>query len=170
MLDRLSAITGHTLFELLAALSLVAMLAGISWPTFAGWLLDSRRDASVRTAVHAVHVARGLAAVRGDPVELCGSDDGAGCSGRGEWTTGLLVISGDRRVVRNLPLPVAIRVPRLHSNRAIIRFEAGTSFASPATISVCDRRGPAAARAVIVSRSGRPRVSGRDAGDGPIPC
>jgi hypothetical protein len=51
----------------------------------------------------------------------------------------------------------------------VVRFEGGTGFASPSTITICDRRGSEAARAVIISRSGRPRVDRVAQGD-PLPC
>lgn len=164
------AATGYTTIETLAVIGLVAVLAGIAWPLFGRWLQDSRRESSVRLAVHAVHVARQLAATRGIAARLCGSDDGMRCSGRGDWSSGLLVIGADDRVTRSLTPAGGPGSVRVQSNRAIVRFEAGTSFASPATIAICDRRGSAAARAVIISRSGRPRVSSRDASDGPIAC
>ena len=44
--------------------------------------------------------------------------------------------------------------PSIRSNRSTIAFEGGSGFATPATLTVCDRRGARAARAVIVSRSG----------------
>ncbi len=58
----------------------------------------------------------------------------------------------------------------IHSNRSTISFEGGSGFATPATLTVCDRRGARAARAVIVSRSGRPRTSDRDGSDGALTC
>ena len=161
---------GHTLIETLVVLSVVAVLASLAWPAFGRWLLDSRREASVQLAVHAVHAARQFAATRGIASRLCGSDDGLQWSGRADWSAGLLVIGDDERVHRSLPLASQGRDLRVRSNRAIVRFEAGTSFASPATIAICDRRGTPEARAVIISRSGRPRISARDAGDGPIGC
>jgi type IV fimbrial biogenesis protein FimT len=165
----LPGIHGHTLTEVLAVLALVAILAGAAIPTFAGLLLDSRRDATLLAALHAVHTARQLAALRGEEVELCGSADHQSCSGTGDWSSGMLIRSAGEPE-RSLQIQGAAGGPRLRSNRPTIGFEAGTSFASPATLSICDRRGPTAARAVIISRSGRPRVSDRDASERPLRC
>ena len=161
---------GYTLLELVAALALVAILAAIAYPGFAVLLLDSRRDAAVTIAVHAVHAARQFAAARNESMQLCGSRDARQCTGQGDWSAGLLVVGSGGAVLRNLPLPLRDQGPRLRSNRPAITFEPGTSFASPATLTICDRRGGDAARAIIVSRSGRPRVSERDAGDRPLQC
>ncbi len=162
--------SGYTLLELLVALALTAILATIAYPGFAVWLLDSRRDAIVTTALHAVHAARQFAATRDESIELCGTLDAVHCSGGGDWSRGLLVVGADGTVHRNLPSSQPDHGPTLRSNRAVIRFEPGASFASPATIIICDRRGGHAARAVIVSRSGRPRVSERDASNRVLQC
>ncbi len=161
---------GYTLLELLVALALAAILAFIAYPGFTAWLLDSRRDATVTTALHAVHAARQFAATRAESVQLCGTLDAMRCSGGADWSSGLLIIGTSGTVHRSLPLSRPVQGPRLWSNRSVIRFEPGTSFASPATMTICDRRGSSAARAVIVSRSGRPRVSERDAANQVLQC
>lgn len=147
---------GHTLVELLATLGIVATLAVAAVPSFARWLLDLRRDAAVTLSLHAVHAARQLAAIRSETITLCGRLDDRRCVASTDWSGGLLVAAPSGRVQRDLPLAAA---SRLHSNRAEIRFEAGTGHATPATLSVCDRRGPASARTVVISRSGRPRAT-----------
>lgn len=161
---------GFTLIELLVALALTAVLATIAYPGFTTWLLNSRRDAAVMTALHAVHAARQFAATRYESVDLCGTRDALHCSGRTDWSTGLLVISDGGSVHRSLSSLDEGHGPTLKSNRASINFEPGTSYASPATITICDRRGGRAARAVIVSRSGRPRISERDASNRVLQC
>ena len=165
MLDTTTAQTGHTLVELLVTLGLVAILSAAAGPSLAGWLLDIRRDAAVMATLHAVHVARQLASVRAEDVSLCGSRDEIGCSGSTDWSGTLLVATDGGQARRSLPVGDAAR---LRANRAEIRFEAGTGHASPSTVTICDRRGTTAARAVIVSRSGRPRATGP--GDGAVAC
>lgn len=164
------ATRGHTLPELLAIFGMVAVIAGAAVPTFTNLLLDSRRSATLTTTLHAVNLARQLAAVRGETMLLCGSADQHACSGRTDWSTGLLVADEAERLRRSLPLSDAARAPRIRANRVAVNFEGGSGFASPATLTVCDRRGAEAARAIIISRSGRPRVSARDASDKPLAC
>lgn len=148
---------GHTLSELLAALLIVAILVAAAAPSFAGWLLDLRRDAAVTASLHALHLARQLAALRHEAVSVCGTRGDLLCSGRTDWSAGLMIAADGGQMRRELPVGPAVL---LHSNRTAIRFEAGTGYATPATLSVCDRRGPSSARTVIVSRSGRPRATG----------
>jgi type IV fimbrial biogenesis protein FimT len=170
MLDRIFIARGLTLIELLVVLGIVAIVAGFTAPLFTGLLLDSRRTAAVTTALHGVNLARQLAAVRGEAIRLCGSRDAQECSGVTDWSSGLLVEDTRDSLQRSLPLPGASSVSTIRANRQDVTFEGGTGFATPATLTICDRRGGAFARAIIISRSGRPRVSGRDAGDGPIAC
>ncbi len=170
MLDRIPLTRGHTLIETLVVLGAIAIVAGAAAPAFRQLLLDSRRNSTVTTTMHAVHLARQLAAVRGEAIRLCGTEDMRQCSGGMDWSAGLLLANDDGDLQRRLPLQQERRGSRLRSNRATLSFEAGTGFASPATLTVCDRRGAASARAVIVSRSGRPRVSARDASEQPLSC
>jgi type IV fimbrial biogenesis protein FimT len=161
---------GQTLTELLTVLGIVAIIAAAAVPTFNALVLDSRRNATVTTTLHAVNLARQLAAIRDEPIRLCATQDEHECSGRTDWSVGLLLANDADDLRRFLPLPGAGRTPQIRSNRAAVSFEGGSGFASPATLTICDRRGAAAARALIISRSGRPRISERDASDRPLTC
>jgi type IV fimbrial biogenesis protein FimT len=164
------AARGHTLPELLVIFGIVAVIAGAAVPTFTKLLLDSRRMATITTAMHAVNLARQFAAVRGESIQLCGSVDQYACSGRADWSTGLLIAGEGEGLRRSVPLTATAHAPQLRANRLAVTFEGGSGFASPATLTICDRRGSDAARAIIISRSGRPRLSERDASDRPLAC
>ena len=170
MPDRVITARGVTLVELTVVLALIAILAGYAVPAFHGLLLDSRRTAAVVSTLHAVNLARQLAAIRGENIHLCGSLDARQCSGGTDWSSGLLVTDDTDSLHRILPLPAYANSSAIRSNRSNVSFEGGTGFATPATLTICDRRGSAAARAVIISRSGRPRVSAGDAGGGSLAC
>lgn len=161
---------GHTLPELLTILGIAAIIAAAAIPTFSTLLLESRMNAAVATAMHAVNLARQFSATRSETIRLCGSADERECSGASDWSGGLLLTDDGGRLRQSLGLSDGDGAPRLLSNRAILSFEAGSGFATPATLTVCDRRGAGAARAVIVSRSGRPRTSARDASDRVLSC
>lgn len=170
MLDRITRSRGHTLTELLAVLGVVAIVAAAAVPAFSRLLLDSRRNATITSAMHAVNLARQLAAIRDEAIRLCGTQNDRACSGGTDWSGSLLLANDNDDLLRVLPLAAAARAPRVRSNRTAVRFEGGSGFASPATLTICDRRGSRAARALIISRSGRPRVSDRDASDRPLTC
>jgi type IV fimbrial biogenesis protein FimT len=161
---------GHTLPELLAMLGIAAVIAGAAVPVFSNLLLESRMNAATATAMHAVNLARQFSATRSEAVRLCGSEDARECSGRPDWTGGLLLAGAGDRFRESVQLAGGAGAPRIRSNRATIDFEGGSGFATPATLTICDRRGARAARAVIVSRSGRPRSSDRDASARALTC
>lgn len=161
---------GHTLPELLAMLAIAAVIAGAAVPVFSNLLLESRMNAAVSTAMHAVNLARQFSATRSEPIRLCGSDDARECSGRADWSGNLLLADAAERFRESLLLGAGDGMPRIRSNRAAIDFEGGSGFATPATITICDRRGARSARAVIVSRSGRPRSSDRDGSSRALTC
>ncbi|MGH8131150.1 MAG: GspH/FimT family pseudopilin [Steroidobacteraceae bacterium] len=170
MLDRITDTRGHTLTELLVMFGIVAVISSSTVPVFSNLLLDSRMNATITTALHAVNVARQFSAARSESIRLCGSEDQHECSGRVDWSSGLLLTADNDGLRRSLPLTGGARAPRIRSNRATVSFEGGSGFASPATLTVCDRRGTRAARAVIISRTGRPRISSRDGSDRPLAC
>ena len=169
MIDRIPASSGHTLPELLAMLGIAVILAVAAVPVFSNLLLESRMNATVSTTLHAVNLARQFSATRSEAVSLCGIDALGGCSGDPDWSTGFVVTGEPSEFRHHLALAGPTR-PRIRSNRAILDFEAGTGFATPATLTICDRRGARAARAVIVSRTGRPRSSTRDASNRVLSC
>lgn len=154
----------------MSVLGIAAILAAAAVPLFSTLLLDSRMNATVATAMHAVNLARQFSATRGETIRLCGSLDALQCSGAVDWSPGLLLADDDGRFQQSIGLSVGRGTPQLRSNRATLSFEAGTGFATPATVVVCDRRGASAARAVVVSKSGRPRTSLRDGSDRALTC
>jgi len=170
MIHRFPRAAGHTLPELLTMLGIAAIVAAAAVPAFSRLLLDSRMNATVSTAMHAVNLARQFSATRSETIRLCGSADERECSGASDWSGGLLLADDGGRLRQSVGLSGGDGAPRLRSNRAILSFEAGSGFATPGTLTICDRRGAQAARAVIVSRSGRPRISARDASDRALSC
>jgi type IV fimbrial biogenesis protein FimT len=160
---------GHTLTELLAMLGIAAVIAAAAVPVFSNLLLESRMNAALSITMHAINLARQFSATRSEAIRLCGSDDERECSGRLDWSGSLLLAGDDDRFRQSLLLSGG-GTPSIRSNRSTIAFEGGSGFATPATLTLCDRRGARAARAVVVSRSGRPRTSDRDGSDGALTC
>src|SRR5512134_3231228 len=102
MVDRIKRPRGHTLTELLTVLGIVAIVAAAAVPGFSRLLLDSRRNATVTSAMHAVNLARQLAAIRDEPIHLCGTQDDRVCSGRTDWSGSLLLANDGAELLRVL--------------------------------------------------------------------
>ena len=158
---------GFTLWELLCTVGVSAVLLGLGVPSFHRFVLDSRRTADVNSFVLAVQVARTEAAKRGDDVVLCPSLDGRRCtSDQQAYGAGWLVFADTTskrppQPPADQPLIYAYRPALTGSivgNRPYFDFQPVMRRSTNGTLVFCDERGPAGARAVIVSYTGRPRV------------
>ncbi len=112
-------------------------------------------------------------------VSLCPSLDAEDCAPTGNtWHTGWIVfVNGDRDspAVRDADeelLRVYAPWPggSLTANRTTLSFRPFGQMGVTATFTFCDDRGSPAARAVIISQTGRPRVSDRSASNTPLAC
>ena len=166
--------SGFTLWELLCTLGLAAVLLGTGVPALRSFLLDAKLTADVNGWVLAVQLARSEAAKRGRPVVVCPTPDTLSCGGPAQrWM--VFVNLDDRYPVQRsggeplLYLHTAELAGSILSNRSYYEFRPGRRSTN-GTIVLCDSRGPANARAVIVSYTGRPRVANRDADGRPLRC
>jgi len=169
---------GMTLIELLATVSLVAILGTLAAPSFRNMSLNSERTATVNNFFHALFLARSEAIKRGEVVTVCKSENGSTCLSAGSWTSGWIVFVNkdhDETPVRDDGEPI-LQVysgwPRgqITSNRPAYSFRPYAQGVVNGTIVFCDSRGSAEARAIIISQTGRPRVSQRDASNRPLQC
>ncbi len=170
---------GYTLPELLFVLVITAGTLGYGVPAFRGLLLDGARTREVNSLVHAIHLARSEAIKRNGVVSLCPSSDGERCGPAGTpWQSGWIVFVNrdrDQPAVRDdgeelLHVYPAWPAGQIVANRATLSIRPFGQMGITATFAFCDRRGSAAARAVIISQTGRPRVSGRDSSGAPLAC
>ena len=170
---------GFTLWELLCGLSIAGILLGLAVPSLHAFVLDSRRTADVNGFVLAVQVARMEAIKRGETVVLCQTFDGRRCS-NDELGYGLgWLVFADSDDIRppqredTEPLIYAYRPTLLGTivaNREYFDFRPIQKRSTNGTIVFCDERGAAAAKAVIVSYTGRPRVDTVDPTGEPLVC
>ncbi len=171
-------VRGFTLLELMLTCAIVAVLAGVATPSFRDYLANARRTSQVNALVHALHASRSAAIRRGQPVVLCKSVDGRHCAATGEWSEGWIAFANldrDSPAVVDPGEPVLLHQPavqRLHirGNRDAIIYWPVSRAGTTASFTFCDARGPATARAVIVSQTGRPRTSDRDASGKALVC
>jgi type IV fimbrial biogenesis protein FimT len=170
---------GVTLVELIVVLAIAAVLLGLAAPGFGELRRDQARASAVNDLLHVLLIARSEAIMRARVVSVCRSSDGARCSGREvDWAAGWLVFVNEDaerppqvdagEPVLRVHAPVAGLTIR--SNREAFSFRPVNQFDVNGTIVFCDDRGTAAARAIIVSHTGRPRVSQRDASNRPLTC
>ncbi|HEU4619684.1 MAG TPA: GspH/FimT family pseudopilin [Gammaproteobacteria bacterium] len=170
---------GFTLWELVCTLSIAAICTTIGVPALRNLALDSRRTANINAFVLAVQLARSESFKRGRPVVVCKTADTLACAGDDlRYDAGWMVFvnEDDMRPPSRRPEEPLLFVHRpsagahITSNRAFFEFRPYPRRSTNGTITFCDARGSAAARAVVVSYTGRPRASGRDAGGRPLVC
>ena len=149
---------GVTLLELLLCLGLLALLAGLAAPGFQA----SLRASAVRAATF--EVAVGVQRTRADsilsarPGLLCPADSAGNCLAAGSRASGwrAFLEDGPARVqLGGQGLPRGIT---LLATRSPIRFWPASFAASAGTLTICDERGIAPARAIVISATGRARL------------
>ena len=170
--------SGLSLIELMFAMAVLAILATVAVPGFRNLVLDTRMTAQVNRFVHDIHLAKQTAHRRMEPVALCKSPDGRQCAHSSEWHDGWLVFvnhNRDRPIHIDTDDPIlAANSPfesgTIHANRRSFVFRPFEVRSTNGTLTFCDSRGADAARAVIVSYTGRPRVSRVSARNQPLKC
>jgi type IV fimbrial biogenesis protein FimT len=170
---------GFSLTELVFTMAITAGLLGWGIPTFRDVQRNSARTREVNQFVQAVYLARSEAIKRNGVVSLCPSLDGDRCAPVGtSWNRGWIVfvnVDRDAPAARDdgedlLRVYSPWKSGRVKANRDTLSFRPFGQSGVTATFTFCDDRGSAGARAVIISQTGRPRVSDRSASNDPLTC
>jgi len=170
---------GFTLTELVFTVGVAAGLLAWGVPAFRDLNRNAERSREINQLVHAVHLARGEAIKRNGVVSLCPSTDGETCApGVTPWHHGWIVFvnddadspatrdPGERLLHVFAPWPAG----QVTANRGTLSFRPFGQTGVTATFTFCDARGAGHARAVIISQTGRPRVSDVDSSGKPLSC
>ena len=158
---------GYTVIELLVTLVIALVLLLVAVPAVSGGLEAARaEDARTRLLGSFLH-ATGRAVLSGQRVVICASGDGLACSGSIDWSHGWIVFQdsdGDGQLgateYRVEAAPALAGRVRLHGTVGRSRIAVlgnGGTVGSNATFTLCDGRGPAKSRALILSNQGRLR-------------
>ena len=155
---------GVTLIELLVTITVLSIVLGIGLPALRDFVLNNRQIAAVNEMVASMQFARTEAVTRNGFVSLCPSSDQASCTA-GDWDVGWIVFSdldgdgavdgGDDTVVR-----AAEPLNRLDfaSDIAALTYRRNGRSTATGTFTICDSRGAAHGRVIVMDLAGRPRV------------
>ena len=158
--------SGFTLVELMVAIAVVAILAGIALPSFNAAMANAHMAAAKSALESALLRSIARAANAGTPVVLCAARDGA-CADSVDWSGGWVAfhdLDGDRArspadtlIAQEGSLQSNTRLVSTSGRKRLIFQPSGGNAGSNVTFTLCDSRGPERARSLILSNAGRLR-------------
>ncbi|MGC4027474.1 MAG: GspH/FimT family protein [Steroidobacteraceae bacterium] len=167
---------GFSLTELLCVLAIAAVLAALALPSWHRILARAAVATATQQAMAGLALARRTALATGQSVTFCPTADFTRCSFEGrDW---MVFINGGGGVLscrepgetllRRWPLPRGVRIS---GSRDHVWYLPQTRSAATATFQFCHRGWPALRVQVIVSQTGRPRISSLPTASDPAhPC
>jgi len=173
-----SGSSGFSLYELLMTMALAALVLTLGIPSFGSILANHRLKVEVDALFHAVHLARKSSIVRRRVVTLCPSRNGVDCEPGFDWSNGWMMFVNtdrDQPVARDddeavLSHHTVDRNAHIMSNRKTFTLRSTELRATNGTLVFCDREGRGTARALVISYTGRPRVTRQDRRGMPYTC
>jgi type IV fimbrial biogenesis protein FimT len=159
--------TFATLIELVTTMSVMAILAGIAAPSFAGFIERQRASAAMSSLLTHMSLARVAAITRNRRAVLCPSADGVHCELGTDWSQGWVLFmdedgnrmpDGSDEIVRVELEPTSrhLRVASTSGRQQLRYLPDGRSAGTNLTISICNKRNELLGQ-VIVNNMGRPR-------------
>jgi len=164
---------GFTLTELFAVVAVAAVLAAVAMPNLAEFIKNNARSTRLNNLIAAMNYARGDSVTRRRLAKVCASTDNTNCSGT-RFDLGYLVMTSPNvappvwSIQRRFP-PESTGSATFTGNVTEVMFlPTGlmSGAAADTHFTYCDDRGLEAARAVLLSATGHPRVSEDGDGDG----
>lgn len=156
--------TGFTLIELLVTMVILAIVLSIAVPSFITLVQNSRLVGQTNDLVTSLNYARSEAIKRGVRVSVCSRLDNATCSGATvfNWDTGWLVfVNPNNSAVANAGTVIQVRQPLENGNTLRtaglqrVTYQSSGFSGNAGTFRLCDSRGTASGRAIVVSLQGR---------------
>ncbi len=154
------------MLELMLVISIAAILLVIGVPAFQDFGARQRMTAAISSLHGQLALARNQAIRFNEYVIACPGDLEHGCADSGDWSDGWIVFSdlnGDGQyqaleTVHHIEAGLEQIVIHSSSGRPSLRFYPnGSAPGSNGSITFCDLRGPAHARKLVLSNSGRIR-------------
>ncbi len=167
---------GFTLVEMLGALAIGGVALGLGMDSLQGVVTDQRVASYAGDLLQTVHNARQYAIMKRQRVTVCASEDGQNCGG--DWSNGHLIFlddNGNRELDEEDEIlnhgggshgkdPVYWRSFRVADTLQFL--PTGITNHQNGTLTVCGLGQVEHARAVIITKTGRPRMSQDNNGDG----
>lgn len=154
---------GFTVIELLITLSVASILLAVAAPSYRIFVQDNQLIAQSNNFFSAMMLAKSEAIKRSSPATICPSTNGTTCAGGTVWTNGWLVFAdadsdgtvdaGEEIIRVGTALPGQSTLTSGIKTR--VTFAAsGFTLGFNDTFSLCDSRGPALSRRLILTPRG----------------
>lgn len=173
----------YSLYDALVALTVVSTVTTVAVPSFQQLTSSQRMSGAVNSLITALHLARSEAIKRRERAVLCPSIDGRTCrddiSDETAWEEGYLLyidsnanreFDVDETTVWTMGATEGLRIRSTAGRDHVTYQPSGMASGTNLTITFCDKHSRATPRTVVVSSSGRPRTSTRNANGGAIVC
>lgn len=173
---------GFSLLELMIVVSITAILASVAIPGFRNFVLNSQRASAVNDLMASLQLARSETTKLGRAVVVCPANAaGTACTGSTTWSGGWLVFANLDNATESPPVvdsnervlqltgAVSSSIAVTASNSSYIFRPFGSSN-SNGNIKFCDSRGASHAKTIIISPSGRARLSDVDSSGNALTC
>ncbi len=163
---------GFTLFELMIALGLAALLLSMAVPAMNAFVSNARQTGTINDFVASMVVARSTAVTTNMRVTVCPSSDGATCESV-PWNSGWIVftdgdsdqtLDDDEKIVAASQGVEQLSITSGEFGEFLMYRPNGRVMTNAANgnsgqFTVCDDRGAEHAKVLIVDVSGRPRLA-----------
>ena len=160
--------SGFSLVELMITLAIAVILLAVAVPSYQSLILDGRQNAIANELVLALTYAKSEAVKRGIVrVTVCSRATNTTCSDTTTWDNGWLVfvdnnangtVDGADLVLQVYPaLPGGSTLRAAARPRVTFR-STGSSAGFNDTLRLCDTRGTAKARGIVLSAQGRVKI------------
>ena len=170
--------SGMTLLELLTGIALLSIVLTAAVSGFSTLFANARINSQVNALVHSVHLAKQISRAKGTEITLCGSRNGVQCDVAKNWSDGWLIFANldkDSPAQTDpnetlLEVHKAGKAVNISANRQAFVLRPFGKRSTNGTLIYCDQRGSASARSIILSYTGKPRVSNKTADGQPLTC
>lgn len=155
---------GFTMIELLMTIAIAAILLTVAVPSFRDFLLNSRMTTQTNEFVLALAYAKSEAVKRGVTVTVCSRANDTTCAASTSWDNGWLVfvdndgsgaINGADLVLQTRAGLEGGNTLRAGALQRVIFMNTGFQANAQDTFNLCDTRGTADGRNLVISPQGR---------------
>jgi len=173
--------TGITLMEMLVTLAVSGILFGLAIPVTGNLISENRVSGQVNNLRGALALTRSEAVTRQQDVVICKSADQSSCTQSGEWEQGYIVFVDENRdrernnnekilhTHEQLPDNILLNY-RAFGSRHYLVYESSGLTMTNGTFTICNQTVPERSRALIVTKTGRVRLSESRADGSALDC